>query len=201
VSGDAAISGTYKDLRFVNSTDTPIYIEAVHNGFWITFNIYGEETRPENRTIKYEGEIVKQNPSIAPKFKLNEEEPVGHYKVIQADHPGFTAQLWKYVYVDGVETEKTLVNKSYYIDASMIAEIGTKGATAEQLAAIKAAIATGNADEVERVVASYAPPAPPAAEEGAGDGAATEDGATTDENTSSDATNEEEESTSSDAAN
>ncbi len=160
LSGDATIAGTYKDLRFVNNTDTPIYIEGVYNGFWVTFNIYGKETRPENRTIKFEGEIVSEEESIPAKYKYVQ-DPVGHYKIIQADHPGFTAYLWKYVYVDGVEVEKIKINKSVYITASMIAEIGTGGATPEQLAAINEAVQSGDPLKVQQVCLSFATPVVP----------------------------------------
>ena len=45
LSRDAAIAGTYKDLKFKNNTDVPILIEAYTKGRKITFNIWGYETR------------------------------------------------------------------------------------------------------------------------------------------------------------
>ena len=48
-SNDAAIAGTYKDLKFKNPYDTPIYIEGYTSGKTLTFTIYGKETRPANR--------------------------------------------------------------------------------------------------------------------------------------------------------
>ena len=45
-SADAAIAGTYKDLKFVNNYETPIYIEGAVNGGKLSFTIYGKETRP-----------------------------------------------------------------------------------------------------------------------------------------------------------
>ena len=44
-SMDAAIAGDYKDLKFVNNLDAPIYIEGYTVGKDIYFNIYGQETR------------------------------------------------------------------------------------------------------------------------------------------------------------
>ena len=43
-AADAAIAGTYKDFRFKNNYDFPIYIEGVYKNRNITFNIYGVET-------------------------------------------------------------------------------------------------------------------------------------------------------------
>ena len=50
-AADAAIAGTYKDLRFKNPYEYPVYIEAAWKNRNITFNIYGKETRPSNRTV------------------------------------------------------------------------------------------------------------------------------------------------------
>lgn len=44
-SADAAIAGTYKDLKFKNNTDAPIYIEGYTAGKVVYFNIYGQESR------------------------------------------------------------------------------------------------------------------------------------------------------------
>ena len=58
LSEDAAIAGTYKDFKFVNSTEYPIYIEGyTTSDKKITFNIYGKETRDKNRTISFESQI------------------------------------------------------------------------------------------------------------------------------------------------
>ncbi|MBQ8625141.1 MAG: VanW family protein, partial [Agathobacter sp.] len=53
-SVDAAIAGTYKDLKFRNDYDFPIYIEGYCKKGILTFNIYGLETRAANRTIRFE---------------------------------------------------------------------------------------------------------------------------------------------------
>ena len=64
-SADAAIAGTYKDLKFVNNTKAPIYIEGYTNGGQLYFTIYGEETRPSNRTVTYESETLsKTEPGV-----------------------------------------------------------------------------------------------------------------------------------------
>ena len=95
-SADAAIAGTYKDLKFVNNYETPIYIEGAVNGGKLSFTIYGKETRPANRTIKYVSEtlgvtdpgepIVKVDASLAPGARVTE----------QSSHRGLRSRLWKY---------------------------------------------------------------------------------------------------------
>ena len=57
-SQDAAIAGDYKDMKLENTTDAPIYIEGYMSGGNITFTIYGKETRPANRSIKFVSETL-----------------------------------------------------------------------------------------------------------------------------------------------
>ena len=52
-SMDAAIAGDYKDFKFKNNTDVPLYIEGGTTGGTIYFNIYGEETRSKNRKVTF----------------------------------------------------------------------------------------------------------------------------------------------------
>ena len=59
VSRDAAIAGDYKDFKFKNNTDVPVYIAATADGSTLSFRIYGEETRPENRKISFESETLE----------------------------------------------------------------------------------------------------------------------------------------------
>ena len=40
---DAAVAGTYKDLKFKNNTEYPIMIEAYASGGKLVMNIYGHE--------------------------------------------------------------------------------------------------------------------------------------------------------------
>lgn len=59
VSRDAAISGDYKDFKFKNNTDAPVYIKASADGGYLSFKIYGEETRDKNRKIEYVSEVLE----------------------------------------------------------------------------------------------------------------------------------------------
>ena len=111
-SMDAAIAGDYKDLKFVNNQDVPIYIEGYTSGKNVYFNIYGEETRPANRKVTYESEVVsEQDPGT--QFVATG-DPVGTMSVSQGKHVGYVAQLWKVVTVDGVEESREVFNKSTY---------------------------------------------------------------------------------------
>lgn len=125
-SMDAAISGTSKDLRFKNNTDAPIYIEANASGGRLTFNIWGHETRPKNRTIEYVSEVVE---TIQPGNDVITEDPTlpsTYRKVESSAHQGCRANLYKVVYVDGVQQSKEKINSSYYSAAPNYITVGTK---------------------------------------------------------------------------
>ena len=157
ISGDAAIAGTYKDLRFKNNYDAPIYIEGECYDGWLTFTIYGEDTRPANREISFETEIVSENEPET-EYTLSKDHKVGTYEVVRSKFIGYSAKYWKIVKVDGVEKERIQVNKSNYQASCMKVTIGTAGATAEELAEINKALATKDDDKIKLVVEGMAEP-------------------------------------------
>ncbi len=114
VSRDAAIAGDYKDFKFKNNTEVPVYIAATADGSTLSFRIYGEETRPENRKIKFKPEILETIQPGEPKIEEDPSKPASYRAVTQSAHVGYKANLWKIIYVDNVETERVQVNSSVY---------------------------------------------------------------------------------------
>ncbi len=120
---DSAIAGTYKDIKFVNPYDTPIYIEGVMENGVLTFTIYGKETRPANRTLKFVSEslgtielppVYQTDPSLAP----------GQQVLVEAGHSGMRARLWKYVYEDGKQVEKKILHTDEYTASAAVYRVG-----------------------------------------------------------------------------
>ena len=143
LAADAAIAGTYKDLRFKNPYEDPVYIEATWKNRNITFNIYGKETRPSNRTVEYVSEVLSENDPPT-EYTLSYTDTVGTYVTTRSKHVGYVAELWKVVKVDGVEQERTRVNKSTYQASAKKVTIGVAGASDYQIMSINAALATGD---------------------------------------------------------
>ena len=152
-SMDAAIAGDYKDLKFVNNQDTPIFIEGYTQGKNIYFNIFGQETRPTNRKVSYESEVVSQQ-DPGTQF-VGTGDPVGYIGVSQDKHTGYVAQLWKIITVDGVEESREIYNKSTYKASPKIVKVGTASADPNATAAIGAALATGDEATIYAAVAPY----------------------------------------------
>lgn len=125
LSADAAISGTDKDLKFTNNLDHPIYIQGTAGGSSITFTIYGKEYRASNRKVEY----VSQTLSVrGPSKKVIKDNTMEEGKrVVESNgRTGYTARLWKVVYIDGKETKRTQVNSSSYMSTPSVVRVGTK---------------------------------------------------------------------------
>lgn len=114
VSRDAAIAGDYKDFKFKNNTDVPVYIAATADGSTLSFRIYGEETRASNRTLKFESKILETIQPGEPKITEDSSLPASYRAVTQSAHVGYKSQLWKVVYEDGAEVDRVQVNTSVY---------------------------------------------------------------------------------------
>lgn len=140
-SADAAIAGTYKDLKFKNNTDAPIYIEGVTSGKKVTFTIYGQETRPSNRTIKFVSQTLS---TTDPGMTLVADPGQGlGYRKVSGGHVGLSAELYKHVYINGVEQSVEKVNKSKYSASAGTITYGTAG-DPDLSNQLQAAIATGD---------------------------------------------------------
>lgn len=126
LSRDAAIAGTYKDLKFMNNTDVPILIQAYTKGRSITFNIWGNETRDtNNRRVKFETHVLSETPAPPDVVEEDPTKPITYKKVTQSAHTGYKAELYKVVYENGIEVNRTLINKSNYTAAPRYIIIGT----------------------------------------------------------------------------
>ena len=123
-SQDAAIAGTVKDLKFKNPYETPVYIEGIVEGGTLTFTIYGQETRPANREIKFVSETLGTSDPGAPITRVDPSLAPGARVQVQSSHRGLQSRLWKYVYVDGVETEKELLSTDSYMASKAIYRVG-----------------------------------------------------------------------------
>ncbi len=156
-SADAAIAESAgKDFRFVNNKDYPVYVEGITTpDKQVIFNIYGVETRSANRQVKYESVVLSTDVPTTEVIYADASQPVGYVK-IESAHIGYKAQLWKVVYVDGVETSRTLVNTSTYKASPRSATVGTATNNPQVLAEINAAIGTSNIDHVRNIAAMLA---------------------------------------------
>ena len=153
-SADAAIAGTYKDLKFKNNTDAPIYIEGYTAGKVVYFNIFGQETRESGREVSFVSEtLTTTDPGV--QYKAAPDQPIGYIAREQSAHTGYTAQLWKIVTVDGVEKSREVFNKSTYKPSPKIIVVGTASASGDAVAAMNAAIGTQDEATINAAAAQW----------------------------------------------
>lgn len=126
LAADAAIAGTYKNLKFKNNTNYPIYIQGFSENRNVTFTIYGKEERDSNRKIKFRS---KQLATYYPGADIATKDPTmaeGRTVVTQSAHIGYKAELWKDIYIDGKKVDSILMNTSVYQASPRRVIIGTK---------------------------------------------------------------------------
>lgn len=154
-SMDAAIAGTSKDFQFKNNQKTPVYIQGYTENGQIYFNIYGKETRPANRTVSFESEIISQTDPITI-YQANASLPIGTVTKTSGEaHTGYKARLWKIVTVDGVEQSREVFNNSTYKATNNVYAVGIASANANASAAVNAAIATQDKATIDAAIAQW----------------------------------------------
>ena len=153
-SMDAAISDGIKDFVFRNSSDYPIFIEGVAGESSVTFTVFGHETRPANRKVDFESQILE---TVEPDniFRANGDLPVGTVSRVSSAHTGYTAQLLKIVTVDGVEQTRSVFNKSKYRATENIYDVGTASVRPEASAAMNAAIGSQDLATIQAAAAQW----------------------------------------------
>ncbi|MBR5247663.1 MAG: VanW family protein [Lachnospiraceae bacterium] len=153
-SADAAIAeSSGKDFRFVNNTDSPIYIEGIIKDKQITINIYGKEVRPANRKVSYVSEILETIMPPADMIYQDAVQPIGYFLNGESAHIGYKSRLWKVVLEDGKEVSREQVNKSNYKMSPRSATVGVATDDPNAYNEMQAAIGTGSIDHVKNVIA------------------------------------------------
>ena len=150
---DAAVAEGYKDFKFRNNTDSPIYISSsvgpsgneLGDGI-VVFTIYGHETRDPNRTIEFES-VETNREKATTVYELSNAEEFG--MVLYTDgHDGVDAVSYKIVKINGEVVEKSELNHANYQMAPNTYTIGIKGASSRAVSMLAEAAATKNIDNV-----------------------------------------------------
>lgn len=134
-SGQAWSSG--RNLVFANNTDYPVYVEAyaekTKDGGTVYIGLWGKETRPANRTVKYYSDYTETwvyGGQIVYSYDPN--LPYGYEDTTQHEYPKVTATAYKEVYVDGkLESKEALHTDSYKATPTYVT-VGTGGLSAEE---------------------------------------------------------------------
>ncbi len=117
---DAMVSWGNADLKFKNNTNLPIFIVSTANGKDLTFKIYGN-TKKSNEKIKTTSEIIKTIPRkkdkiIPDTLGLYGDKIMfkGEYHRVKYGKDGYEAKAYKETYLDGKLQNKKLIRHATY---------------------------------------------------------------------------------------
>lgn len=150
---DAAIAEGSKDFIIRNNLEAPIYIESYAGGGNLGISIYGQEYRPEGRSVRYESEILsttEPNVVLVPDYEMT----YGAVEQVQSAHTGYNAILWKTVTEDG-KSDRIEINNSTYNMSPTKYKVGTKSTNPDGIAAMNQAIMENDLDQVNRARNNY----------------------------------------------
>jgi len=123
---DAAIAGDYKDLKFKNNTDAPIFIEMYAGGGKVVANIFGKETRSKSRKIEFEkvfeGTVEKPAEKITEDSNLLE----GERTTTSKGRTGCRVTIYKKVFENGRLVSREWFSSSSYRAAADEVTVGIK---------------------------------------------------------------------------
>ncbi len=129
---DAAVAGDYKDLKFQNDTDYPVYIEAYISGNKLITNVYGYEIHDSSREVKFENIVDSVIEKPAEKITEDPEKPKGYREVTYYGKQGKKVSTYKIVYENGQQISREYFSSSTYRATPDEVTIGTKEEETEQ---------------------------------------------------------------------
>ena len=127
---DATLAGDYIDLKFKNDTDYPVLIESYLSTNEVIVNIYGKEIHEPGRTVELNNSLVTSKNPPAEKLIYTDTLAAGARQVKVSAQTGYTYDLFKNIYQDGVLIETVKVNTSVYSPRQAQILVGSGGASA-----------------------------------------------------------------------
>ncbi|MDR1704372.1 MAG: VanW family protein [Clostridiales bacterium] len=123
---DATLAEGLIDLKFKNTTELPVTLECFIADGRLRVNIYGEETRPYNRTLRFENELVEV--MAAPEQEVISDPllPKDGFVVEVKARDGYVYKLYKLVYVNNALVNRVQINTSTYKPVRGKARVGIR---------------------------------------------------------------------------
>ncbi len=122
-SFDAMVSGSSLDLKFLNDTNSPIYILGKTDGKTLSFKVYGEKN---DYTIK---RVSKINEKISPlpcEYIESDTLFLGEQSVVQYEKDGIKSQGVLEFYSGGKKVKEIVIRKDFYKPVQAKILIGNK---------------------------------------------------------------------------
>jgi vancomycin resistance protein YoaR len=121
---DATLAGTWYDLKFKNSTNQPLLLTAEIRSGRLHINLHGFETRPTGRTIRFTGERTQLTDPAPCKEIIDTTLARGERVQVLEAVQGYTYEVYKHVYTNGIATDRVRVNTSTYKPLQGVVHVG-----------------------------------------------------------------------------
>ncbi len=129
---DATISWPHTDLKLYNNSQTPYFIRTYMSSTYVNVEIYGMPL-PNGAKVSIETETIETIPAGEPEYiedtKNEYNLAPGQTKLVQAEHLGYTINVYQIWTEPGKEPIKTLLNVSKYNPVPAKYYIGVDPAT------------------------------------------------------------------------
>lgn len=122
---DAAVAGTYKNLRFQNDTDYPVYIETYLENNNVVCNIYGYEIHDSDRRVEFESVWVSTIGKPAAKITQDPNRYEDERIVTYNGKTGAKISTYKLVYEGDELISKEWFSSSTYVATADEVTVGT----------------------------------------------------------------------------
>ena len=123
---DAAVAGDYKDLKFRNDTEYPVYIEAYAKDGKLVCNLYGHEIHDTGHEVEFEMVFEGTIPKPAEKVTQDDTKPEGYREITYTGKTGSKVSIYKIVKENGKQVSKEWFSSSTYRATADEVTIGTK---------------------------------------------------------------------------
>lgn len=127
---DATLAGDYKDFKFRNNTDYPVYIESSLSNNNVVVKLYGYEIHSPSRTLKFENKFIGETQPGEPIVTYDDTMLEGTEKITLTALVGKKYELYKYVYENGQLIDTVKINTSTYLPRRQEITKGSKKAEA-----------------------------------------------------------------------
>ncbi|MBQ9782229.1 MAG: VanW family protein [Clostridia bacterium] len=110
-SFDAMVSGSNLDLKFLNDTNSPIYITGKANGNTLSFKVYGEKNDYDIKRVSKINEKIAPSPC---EYVESDTLFLGEQSILQYEKEGIKSQGVLEYYKDGKKIKEIIIRKDYY---------------------------------------------------------------------------------------
>ncbi|WP_243175854.1 VanW family protein [Clostridium sp. NSJ-49] len=122
---DATVFEGDIDYRFINTYNSPIYIEGYMGGSTITFNVYGNTSEKGNKTYELVNNVIEKY-DYTTEYVDDPTLEEGKTRTKLNGAPGYKSEGYLITYENGVEVNRELISTDVYQPMNAIVLRGTK---------------------------------------------------------------------------